>query len=164
MILSFGNPVRFYYISSNITILKINFGVRMRMNNLILPNGCFIKFLDLVLISDKHFGISSLLNLFRFSFFHADKIPSAIERYVNETKRVLSVLESQLKKPESKGYLAAGKYTIADLSFISWTTSAGKLPIALSDYPAVDKWFADISNRPATLKGFVGGPYEKKAE
>ena len=100
----------------------------------------------------------------RFSFYHGEKIPSAVDRYVNETKRVLSVLESHLSKPENKGYLAADKYTIADLSFISWMTSAAKLPIKFSDYPAVNKWFAEISNRPATLRGYVGGPYEKKRE
>src|SRR5271170_1963927 len=40
----------------------------------------------------------------RFSFYHKEKIPSAVDRYVNEVKRVLSVLEGHLQKPENKGY------------------------------------------------------------
>jgi GSH-dependent disulfide-bond oxidoreductase len=77
-------------------------------------------------------------------------------------KRVLGVLDGHLSKPENKGWLAAGRYTIADLSFISWLTLTESLPVKLSDFPAVDKWFTTMSNRPATLRGYKGGPYEKK--
>ena len=72
------------------------------------------------------------------------------------------MLEGHLKRPENKGYLAAGKYTIADLSFISWMELVPKFPIKMEDYPAVDEWFKRIRNREGTLKGFKGGPYEKK--
>jgi glutathione S-transferase len=98
----------------------------------------------------------------RFMYYHSEKIPSAVERYTNEAKRMYGVLESQLQKPESKGYLAAGKYTIADLSFIAWALLSMKLKISLADYPAVEKWYNTISSRPATLAGFKGGPYERK--
>ena len=50
-----------------------------------------------------------------FQFFHAEKIPSAIERYQKEILRVFGVLESVLSKQE---WLVGGKLTIADLSFI----------------------------------------------
>lgn len=49
-----------------------------------------------------------------FAFFHQEKIPSAIERYKNEVKRVLSVLDGVLSK---QSWLVGGKPTIADLSF-----------------------------------------------
>ena len=52
-----------------------------------------------------------------FRHFHAEKIPSAIERYDNEIKRVFGVLESVLSKQK---YLVGNKLTIADLSFITW--------------------------------------------
>ncbi len=52
-----------------------------------------------------------------FIYFHAEKIPSAIERYTNEILRVLGVLESVLSKQE---WLVGGKLTIADLSFITY--------------------------------------------
>ncbi len=50
-----------------------------------------------------------------FLVYHPEKIPSAIERYMNEIFRVLGVLESVLSKQE---WLVGGKPTIADLSFL----------------------------------------------
>lgn len=50
-----------------------------------------------------------------FAFFHEEKIPSAIERYKNEVKRVIGVLDGVLSK---QPWLVGGKPTIADLSFI----------------------------------------------
>ena len=50
-----------------------------------------------------------------FLRYHPEKIPSAIERYQNEMRRVLSVLESVLSKQE---WLVGEKCTIADLSFV----------------------------------------------
>ena len=50
-----------------------------------------------------------------FLNYHPEKVPSAIERYKNEVKRVLDVLNSVLEKHE---WLVGDKCTIADLSFI----------------------------------------------
>ena len=58
-----------------------------------------------------------------FQKFHSEKIPSAIERYDNEVKRVFGVLESVLVKRPS-GFLVGDKATIADLAFITWNKSA----------------------------------------
>ncbi|EPY51039.1 glutathione S-transferase Gst2 [Schizosaccharomyces cryophilus OY26] len=52
-----------------------------------------------------------------FNFFHQEPVASAVTRYRNEIKRVLCVLESIL---QDKDYLVAGKFTIADLSFVAW--------------------------------------------
>lgn len=54
-----------------------------------------------------------------FQFFHREKIPSAVERYNNEIKRVFGVLESALSK-EPSGYLVGGKLSIADIAFFTW--------------------------------------------
>jgi len=99
---------------------------------------------------------------FHFSLLRPDKLSGPIERYNDEVKRVLGVLELHLSKPESKRYLVGGRYTIADLSFIAWLNITEKLPIKLADYPAVHKWFTEMRNRPGTHKGYVGGPYERK--
>ena len=48
--------------------------------------------------------------------YHPEKIPSAVDRYKNEIKRVLGVLDGVLAKQE---WLVAGKATIADISFIT---------------------------------------------
>ena len=44
-------------------------------------------------------------------------MPSAVERYNNEIKRVFGVLDSVLSKQK---YLVGDKVTIADLSFVPW--------------------------------------------
>ena len=59
-----------------------------------------------------YFGQSSW-----FQRHHSEKIPSAIERYNNEIKRVFGVLDGVLSKQK---YLVGDKVTIADLSFIPW--------------------------------------------
>ena len=55
-----------------------------------------------------------------FQKLHPEKIPSAIERYNNEIKRVFGVLDAVLSKQK---YLVGDKVTIADLSFIPWNVS-----------------------------------------
>ena len=58
-----------------------------------------------------------------FTRYHPEKIPSAIERYQNEAKRVISVLDKVIAESPS-GYLVGGKPTIADLSFYVWNRAA----------------------------------------
>ncbi|THH28309.1 hypothetical protein EUX98_g5873 [Antrodiella citrinella] len=74
-----------------------------------------------------------------FANFHHEQLPSAIERYKAEIKRVLGVLESVLSKQE---WLAAGKFTIADLAFVSWN-NVGVIAQTVdfeTDFPATYKW------------------------
>jgi glutathione S-transferase len=51
--------------------------------------------------------------------YHAEKLPSAIERYQNEAKRVSTVIDTHLKDQKTK-YLVGDKLTYADLAFIPW--------------------------------------------
>ncbi|KDQ51749.1 hypothetical protein JAAARDRAFT_40773 [Jaapia argillacea MUCL 33604] len=93
---------------------------------------------------------------FWFKLFHSEKIPSAVERYQNEAKRVISVLEGVLSKSE---WLVGDKYTIADLSFITW--HVGAVNALLENYdiskeaPHVDAWAKKIQARPAVAKVFA---------
>lgn len=52
-----------------------------------------------------------------FLLYSPEKIPSAIERYRNEIRRVLGVLESVLSNRE---WLVGDKATVADISFIPY--------------------------------------------
>ncbi|CAL8576696.1 Transcriptional regulator ure2 [Xanthoria parietina] len=52
-----------------------------------------------------------------FNVLHPEKLPSAIERYSNEVKRVLGVLEQALR---GKQWLVGDKCTYADLAFVTW--------------------------------------------
>ncbi|KAH8100292.1 glutathione S-transferase C-terminal-like protein [Cristinia sonorae] len=91
---------------------------------------------------------------FWFTFFHPEKVPSAVERYQNEAKRVLGVLESVLSKKE---WLVGGKVTIADIAFVPWNNSLKGLLGADFDFekefPATAKWHDKIINLPGVKAG-----------
>lgn len=59
-----------------------------------------------------------------FARFHAEKLQSAIDRYVNEIIRVTEVLDHALER-NGTGWLVGNGLTYADLSFITWA-SVGK--------------------------------------
>ncbi|KAI1303830.1 glutathione S-transferase [Xylaria venustula] len=54
-----------------------------------------------------------------FIHLHPEPIQSAIDRYTNEVKRVISVLEGVLAAKESQ-WLVGDKMTFADMSFMPW--------------------------------------------
>ncbi|KAI0075345.1 glutathione S-transferase C-terminal-like protein [Panus rudis PR-1116 ss-1] len=94
--------------------------------------------------------------VFWFQHFHPEKLPSAIDRYKNEVRRVLGVLESVLSKQE---WLVGGKYTIADMSFVTWNNGAFNAMFKddadfdpEKEYPSVAKWHNAIVSRPAIKK------------
>ncbi|EED79515.1 predicted protein [Postia placenta Mad-698-R] len=79
-----------------------------------------------------------------FVTYHQEKVPSVIERYQNETRRVLGVLDGVLSKQE---WLVGDKYTIADISFIPWSNVAFKTILAdvegvniEKDFPSFYAW------------------------
>lgn len=75
----------------------------------------------------------------------------AIKRYIDETKRLYSVLESRLKEST---YLAGSKYTIADITNYTWVCRGPQLlEIDLSEFPALKNWVDEIDKRPAVQKG-----------
>jgi len=55
-----------------------------------------------------------------FSLYHSEKnLTSVLDRYGNEIKRVIGVIDAHLKKTGTE-YLVGDKVTYADLSFIPW--------------------------------------------
>ncbi|EED82038.1 predicted protein [Postia placenta Mad-698-R] len=79
-----------------------------------------------------------------FKVYHPEKVPSAIERYQKETARVIGVLDGVLSKQE---WLIGGKYSVADIAFVSWTNVALALVLpdaqginVEKDYPAFWVW------------------------
>ncbi|OCQ51257.1 Disulfide-bond oxidoreductase YfcG [Photorhabdus australis subsp. thailandensis] len=82
-----------------------------------------------------------------FNLFAPEKVPYAINRYQEETKRLYKVLNTQLEKTP---FLGGQEYSIADIATYPWAHSHEYQNIVLDDYPAVKKWFDIISQRPAT--------------
>ncbi|KAI0081358.1 glutathione S-transferase C-terminal-like protein [Panus rudis PR-1116 ss-1] len=93
---------------------------------------------------------------FWFLNYHPEKVDSAVDRYKNEIRRVLGVLESVLSK---QSWLVGNKYTIADLSFLTWNESVTGAIFKddpdfdfEKNYPSVAKWHNTVRNRPAIKK------------
>jgi GST-like protein len=75
----------------------------------------------------------------------------AITRFINESKRLLDVLDYRL---EQSDYIA-GAYSIADMAVWPWLNVVPDLlKIDLATYPSVDRWFAQIKARPAVQRVF----------
>ena len=84
-----------------------------------------------------------------FLKYAPEKIPYAIRRYTEETKRIYSVLDKRLSKVE---YLA-GDYSIADISTWPWIDSYKWSGIDISDFPNLKRWQTTVGKRPAVIRG-----------
>lgn len=84
-----------------------------------------------------------------FRVYAPEKIPYAIDRYTNETKRLYGVLDRRLGEAP---YLA-GEYSIADIATFPWTRSYANQGVDLAEYPNVKRWFDAIAARPAVQRG-----------
>ncbi len=86
-----------------------------------------------------------------FHHYAPEKVPYAMERYLNETKRLLGVLDKQLGMQD----YVAGFYSIADMALYPWIKNSEKLSIQLSDYPSVASWCGHIDTRPAIQRAWA---------
>lgn len=96
----------------------------------------------------------------QFGFFYRmggkdieDKRP--LERYTNESKRLLGVLDNRL---DGRDFIMGDDYTIADIAVWPWVSvldgfyeAADHLELAA--YPNVSRWLATAKARPASEKG-----------
>ncbi|WP_119417751.1 glutathione S-transferase N-terminal domain-containing protein [Desertibaculum subflavum] len=85
-----------------------------------------------------------------FGQYAPEKIPYAIDRYVNETNRLYGVLNKRLETRE----FMAGAYSIADMASYPWIVPWKRQGQNLDDFPHLRRWFDAIRNRPATLRAY----------
>ncbi|CAB5204044.1 glutathione S-transferase [Rhizophagus irregularis] len=86
-----------------------------------------------------------------FNRYGPEKIPYAIKRYTDETKRLYSVLNGAL---ESKDILVGNKFTLADAINFSWVRVHFLSGIeSIDEFPNLKAWVARIGARPAVQKG-----------
>ncbi|MEL6424356.1 MAG: glutathione S-transferase N-terminal domain-containing protein [Pseudomonadota bacterium] len=82
---------------------------------------------------------------------YEDKRPQ--ERYLNETKRLLGVLDRHL---EGKEFVAAGQYTIADMAIWPWIRAydfyESTEVLGLADLKNLTRWYEACLARPASQK------------
>ncbi|ENV46454.1 hypothetical protein P255_00593 [Acinetobacter brisouii CIP 110357] len=83
-----------------------------------------------------------------FNRFAKEKIPYAIDRYINETKRLYGVLEKQLIGLD----YVAGEYSIADMAIFPWLCRYEWQSIELDEFPNVKAYMQRMNARPAVQK------------
>ncbi len=84
-----------------------------------------------------------------FLKYAPEKIPYAIRRYTEETKRIYSVLDKRLSEVE---YIA-GDYSIVDIATWPWINSYDWVKMDLKAFPNLSRWRATVGKRPAVIKG-----------
>ena len=84
-----------------------------------------------------------------FYRYMPEKIQPAIDRYQNESKRLMTVLDSRLKDHE---YLA-GDYSIADIANFCWARTFNWSGVDISDLPNLQRWMDTIYKREAVQRG-----------
>ncbi len=86
-----------------------------------------------------------------FSQYAPEKLPYAIDRYVNETGRLYAVLNKRLADRE----YVAGDYSIADMACYPWVVPYERQGQDLNAFPNIKRWFESIADRPAVRRAYA---------
>lgn len=89
-----------------------------------------------------------------FGVYAPEKLPYAINRYVNETNRLYGVLNRRL---EGRTFIAGDDYSIADMAAYPWIVPWQRQQQNLDDFPNLKRWFLTIEARPATARAYAQG-------
>ncbi|MBW3549337.1 MAG: glutathione S-transferase N-terminal domain-containing protein [Proteobacteria bacterium] len=89
-----------------------------------------------------------------FGIYAPEKLPYAIDRYVNETNRLYGVLDRRLAGRE---FIAGESYTIADMACYPWIVPWERQQQDLKDFPDLRRWFETVRARPATERAYARG-------
>ena len=76
----------------------------------------------------------------------------AIKRYVDESRRLLEVMNDRLERSE---YLASDEYSIADMATYPWARTYYWARVDVEGLPHLQRWFDAIDARPATQKALT---------
>jgi GSH-dependent disulfide-bond oxidoreductase len=86
-------------------------------------------------------------------FMHAapEKLPYAIERYTNESRRLFGVIDKRL----GEASFVAGDYSIADMAIYPWVVNVEREPEQLATRPHLKRWLEAMGARPAVKRGMA---------
>ena len=87
----------------------------------------------------------------QFHHYNPGKSEFGEERYFKITKRIYQELDNRLK--DSK-FLAGEKYTIADIATWPWLARHEWHDIGLKNYKNLSRWYLEIAERDAVIKGY----------
>jgi glutathione S-transferase len=92
-----------------------------------------------------------------FLHYFPEKLPSAIERYQKETKRLYDVLDARL---DGRDYLT-GDFSIADIAHWTWVRSHDWAGVSIDDLTNLRRWMDSLASRPACRRGIEIPPRVK---
>ena len=95
-------------------------------------------------------GVGPMFGQAGFFLRATEKIPVAIDRYTNESVRLLEVLDQRLG---TSPWLAAD-YSVADVATFPWVAAASSY-LSLPLPPNVARWSTTIAERPAVQRGLA---------
>ena len=87
----------------------------------------------------------------QFHHYNPGKSDFGEERYFKIAKRIYQELDNRLK--DSK-FLAGENYTIADIATWPWMARHEWHDIGLKNFKNLSRWYLEISDREAVIKGF----------
>lgn len=94
-----------------------------------------------------------------FRVYAPEKLPYAMDRYLNESHRLYGVLNKRLSDRE----FVAGGYSIADMAIVGWARGWERQGMDLpADFPHVKRWLDQLLERPAVRRGFDVGKEERE--
>ncbi|EGG16242.1 putative glutathione S-transferase [Cavenderia fasciculata] len=93
----------------------------------------------------------SMGNLYHFLVYAPEKVPYGINRYFNEVRRLLHVLDKHL---DGKNYIYNEQYTIADMAIYPWTKIISFLPDVnpVEEFPNVSRFNKTIGELPSVTE------------
>lgn len=78
--------------------------------------------------------------------------PLAIERFANEARRTLHVLDGVLAQ---RSFVAGDTFSIADIAHFGWLWRREFAGVSLDDTPHVARWYDAIADRPAVQRAMA---------
>jgi len=87
-----------------------------------------------------------------FHHFNSGKSEFGEERYLSIAKRIYGELDTRLKETK---FLAGSDYTIADIATWPWLARHEWHDIGLKNYQNLSRWYQEISEREAVIKGYA---------
>ena len=98
--------------------------------------------------------VGPMIGQLGYFFNMEEKIPGAIQRFIDESMRIIGVLNEDLRDRE---YLA-GEYSIADMATYPWISAAwkpmmGMFPDKAAELGNVKAWLDRVGARPAVERG-----------
>ena len=87
----------------------------------------------------------------QFHHYNPGKSEFGEERYFKITKRIYQELDNRL---EHSKFLAGENYTIADIATWPWLARHEWHDIGLNNYKNLSRWYLEIADREAVIKGY----------